>query len=55
MKVSFKTYIRFTEKTGWLVESFDTLSEAQKCADEQTGPAWVRRVTTEIVYRNGKA
>lgn len=55
MRVSFKVYMRFTEKTGWLVENFATLQEAQKCADEQTGPAWVHKVTTETVYRNGKS
>lgn len=55
MKTEFKVFCRFTPKSGWLVESFDTFEAAKKCADEQSGDAWVRKVESETVYRNRKA
>lgn len=54
MRVEFKVYSRFTEKSGWLVETFDTFEAAKEYADDQSGDAWVRKVESETVYRNGK-
>ncbi|QDF14274.1 hypothetical protein vBDshSR4C_026 [Dinoroseobacter phage vB_DshS-R4C] len=52
VKTQFKVYAAMGSGMGWCVDTFDTLLEARRCADNESGAAYVRKVTTETVYRN---
>ncbi len=55
MKEQFNVMVPSGPGVAWCVETFDTLAKAKRAADREPGLAWVRKVTIEDVYRNGKA
>ena len=54
MKTRFKVYVPLDNNVGWCVDTFNDLDAAKRCADCENGGAYVIKVTSEIVYRNGK-
>lgn len=39
---------------GWCVDTFGNLAAAKRCADQEAGAAYVKKVTTEAVYRDSR-
>lgn len=52
IKTEFKVYASIGNGMAWCVGTFDTESAAKRCANQEKGAAYVRKVTAETVYRN---
>lgn len=54
MKTEFKTYASMGNGMAWCVGTFGSLLEAKRCADEESGAAYVVKVEKETIYRNSR-
>lgn len=53
-KIQYQVYAAMGDGMAWLVDTFDTQLAAERCADAEKGAAYVRKVTSETVYRNNR-